>query len=111
MEQHVVQEEHQTADSDKVLLLRFGAGEAMLFRSTLLECPQLRSVRNNMELSGYSCDLAQKALVFVKPEQCPEVMKALCEEEVHPFHVIINESNEYLLEEVLSTFPCRKRPR
>merc|ERR1712118_350355 len=64
-----------------------------------------------MEQAGYSCELPEKALIFVKPEQYETTKRALLNEEVHPFHIIVTESVEYLVDEALAEIPCRRRPR
>merc|ERR1712217_803546 len=63
-----------------------------------------------MAHAGFPCELPSKAMVFVKCEQYEDVNKALIGRELHPFHIVITESFEYLLEQILQGFPSRKRP-
>eukprot|EP00405_Crypthecodinium_cohnii_P021724 CAMPEP_0206477836 /NCGR_PEP_ID=MMETSP0324_2-20121206/35671_1 /ASSEMBLY_ACC=CAM_ASM_000836 /TAXON_ID=2866 /ORGANISM="Crypthecodinium cohnii, Strain Seligo" /LENGTH=374 /DNA_ID=CAMNT_0053953979 /DNA_START=435 /DNA_END=1559 /DNA_ORIENTATION=+ len=104
--------EDMTDDApEKIHLLRFGSGDGALFRNQLLEGSEFRSVREAMEASGYNCIHPSQAIVLVKPDQFSETSIALKGHELHPFHVIITESFEYLLDEVLAGIPCRRRPR
>merc|ERR1712113_1367564 len=50
-------------------------------------------------------------MVFVRCEQYEDVSRALVGRELHPFHIVITESLEYLLDEILESFPSRRRPR
>lgn len=103
--------ENSSFVAEKVHLLRFGGGDGNLFRQALLDGPWFRRCREEMERQNCSCELPSQAFVFVKAEQCAEVMGAIDGYELHPFHVIITESLEYLLEEVLQSIPSRRRPR
>merc|ERR1712079_426091 len=44
-------------------------------------------------------------------DQYSDVSDALMTLNLHPFHLIITESLEYLVDEILAGFPCRRRPR
>lgn len=97
--------------SEKVHILRFGSGNTEDFRETLLEGPQFHPCREALESAGYACCHSSTALLFVHPNQFPDVERALDDHELHPFHVVITESLEYLLAEILEKMPCRQRPR
>ena len=96
---------------EKVHLLRFRGGDGTSFRKSLLDGPQFWPCRDDMERQGFPCELPSQALVFVKGEQCAEVMEAIVDYDLHPFHIIIAEHLEYLLDEVLQDIPSRRRPR
>lgn len=97
--------------SEKVHLLRFGGGDGHLLRSALLEGPAFRPCRDSLGAAGHSCVHPSEAIVLVRPEQFSDVSTSLADHELHPFHIVITESFEYLLEEVLLGIPCRRRPR
>merc|ERR1712187_249725 len=80
---------------EKVYLLRYGAGDVNMYREKLLQCPQLSGIRENVQQAGYTCELPEKALLFVKPEQYEATKHALLREKIHPFHIIATESVEY----------------
>eukprot|EP00747_Dinoflagellata_sp_TGD_P162218 gnl/TRDRNA2_/TRDRNA2_179575_c0_seq1.p1 gnl/TRDRNA2_/TRDRNA2_179575_c0~~gnl/TRDRNA2_/TRDRNA2_179575_c0_seq1.p1 ORF type:complete len:495 (+),score=90.08 gnl/TRDRNA2_/TRDRNA2_179575_c0_seq1:51-1535(+) len=101
---------------EKVHLLRFGTppsgGDGFeRFRERLLQGPELQPCRESLESAGHHVVSPEGALTFVKPEQYVDTRCALVGFELHPFHIIISESFEYLLEEVLSTIPYKRRPR
>merc|ERR1712050_369996 len=85
---------------EEVYLLRFRGGDGTLFREALLDGPQFRQCREEMERQGFHCVLPSQALLFVKPEQCADVMEAIADRDLHPFHIIITKHFEYLLDEV-----------
>merc|ERR1712217_443716 len=58
-----------------------------------------------------SCETPEGALVFVKPEQYQDVRRSLEMHQLHPFHIVISESLEYLLDEILTSISFKKRPR
>jgi len=97
--------------AESVHILRFGSGDGELFRQQLLNGPEFRPCRQAMESEGQSCVHPSQAIMLVKPDQYREISFALKGYELHPFHVVITESFEYLLEEVLAGIPCRRRPR
>ena len=49
--------------------------------------------------------------MVVTPEQYTTVRHALKDFELHPFHLIVAEQYDYLIEEILADFPCKRRPR
>jgi len=96
-----------------VFILRIGGGNTEGFRAKLLEpCPQLRPCIDSLDAAGLSCRHHSGALLFVYPKQFEDVSRAIAGgPRLHPFNIIIAESLEYLLEEVLAEMPCRQRPR
>lgn len=97
--------------AEKVHLLRFGSADGQIFRNALIEGPQFKPCRDALVNTGFSCLHPSGAIILVRPDQYRDVSQALIALEVHPFHVIITESLEYLLDEILSGIPCRRRPR
>jgi len=96
---------------EKVHVLRFGGGDGERLRRALLDGPEFGPVREALEKRGYPCVHSSKAVVLVKPHQYVDVDDALEAHDLHPFHIVISESLEYLLEEILAAIPCRRRPR
>jgi len=102
--------------NEKVHILRFGSPPAggdglQQFRATLLEGPHLRSCREALQDIGCSCELHGGALMFVKPEQAKDVEFALKNKDLHPYHIFVGESMEYLVDEILANFSFRTRPK
>ncbi|CAK0891182.1 unnamed protein product [Prorocentrum cordatum] len=102
--------------AEKIHILRFGSlsnpGDAVnTFRQELLHGSHLRPCRDALTENGLSFVLPQEALMVVTPEQYAEVKHALKDTELHPFHLIVAEQFEYLIEEILADFPCKRRPR
>lgn len=102
--------------AEKIYLLRFGSAPSggdgpQRFRQALLEGPALHHCRASLEVSGHSCVLPQGALIFVRPESYREVLVALSDLELHPFHVIAGEAFEHSIEEVLASFSFQQRPK
>lgn len=104
-------DDKNTTVAEEVHLLRFRGGDGYRFRQRLLEGPELRICRQVMDKGQCQYVLPSQALIFVKCEQYAEVLAALDDHELHPFHVVITRDLEYLLEEVLQSIPSRSRPR
>mmetsp|Transcript_26601 Transcript_26601/g.74295 ORF Transcript_26601/g.74295 Transcript_26601/m.74295 type:complete len:170 (+) Transcript_26601:1337-1846(+) len=49
--------------------------------------------------------------MVVTPEQYADARHALKGIELHPFHLVVAEQFDYLIEEVLADFPYKRRPR
>jgi len=96
---------------EHVYLLRVGGNNVEGLRQRLLIGPELAPCREALAAHGRSCELPEKALVFVKPWQYDAVRRSLVGVEVHYFHIIISESYEYLVEEALQNFPRRQRAK
>lgn len=101
--------------SEKVFLLRYGGGGGRGacedLRDALLAGPHFRPCRDALKLAGHTYVHPSGAIVLVKPEQFQDIQDDLECYELHPFHVVITESFECLLEELLGEIPCRRRPR
>lgn len=93
---------------EPVNILRFGGGNTEDFRKRLMLGPELRSCCQEL---GHEWHHPSGALIFVNPEQLPEVLRQLANHELHPFHLVVAQSKEYLIDEVLASMPCRKRPK
>lgn len=101
----------ESVSSENVHILRFGGGNTEHFREILLKGPQFSLCREALKNAGYTCHHQSGALVFIHYQQFHDVERALDGIELHPFHIIITETLEYLLDEILSEMPCRQRPR
>jgi len=102
--------------NEDVVCLRFGSapggGDGLKhFRAALLNGPQLSQNRIALGDAGYSCEISGGALMFVKPEQAAPVLLAVENSNLHHFHVVVSESLEYLIEEVLKAFSFQTRPK
>merc|ERR1712194_596098 len=93
---------------EKVYVLRFGSppsgGGLQRFRDMLLQSAHLKTYRDAVELTGNSCQLPGGALMFVLAEQVDSVRHALQGKTLRNYHVVVTESLEYLIDEVLATF-------
>eukprot|EP00928_Gymnodinium_smaydae_P084565 TRINITY_DN67827_c0_g1_i1.p1 TRINITY_DN67827_c0_g1~~TRINITY_DN67827_c0_g1_i1.p1 ORF type:complete len:585 (-),score=42.15 TRINITY_DN67827_c0_g1_i1:286-2040(-) len=96
---------------ESIHLLRFSKGDTERFRDALLNGSELSACRDELANAGHPCVLPSGTFIFVKPDQFEVTRRALVGWELHPFHVVIAESLEYLLDEVLSKFAYRSRPR
>mmetsp|Transcript_65302 Transcript_65302/g.142250 ORF Transcript_65302/g.142250 Transcript_65302/m.142250 type:complete len:301 (-) Transcript_65302:538-1440(-) len=109
------EETRSIEQSEQVFLLRVGGSNIEGLRQRLLTGPELAPCREALQaasdlLDGRSCELPEKALVFVNPWQYDAVRRALVGVELHYFH-IISQRFEYLLEEALQIFPHRQRAK
>mmetsp|Transcript_74881 Transcript_74881/g.229131 ORF Transcript_74881/g.229131 Transcript_74881/m.229131 type:complete len:625 (-) Transcript_74881:325-2199(-) len=96
---------------ETVFLLKIGGDNVEGLRQRLLQGPEFNPCRKALLAAPEprSCELPEKALVFVKPQQYNAVRQALVDKELRYYHIIITEGFEYLLEEALQSFPCRQR--
>lgn len=101
-------EQHEFPRQEDVYIFRFGGGNTEAFRSALLHGPELGPCR---EALNQNFQHPSGALMFVNPEQLPDVLVRLETAALHPFHVIITDSKTYLVVEVLANMPRRQRPR
>jgi len=97
--------------SERVFLLRVGGDNIEGLRQRLLTGPEFAPCRLALDAAGLSCELPEKALVFVQCWQYDATRRALIGKELHYFHIIIAESFEYLLDEALQKFPRRQRAK
>mmetsp|Transcript_81232 Transcript_81232/g.196923 ORF Transcript_81232/g.196923 Transcript_81232/m.196923 type:complete len:504 (-) Transcript_81232:69-1580(-) len=112
----ILESQDRLADPGGVVLLRFGGSssggdDTERFRAALLHGPQLRPCRDAMAMEGLSVELPEGTLIFVRPAVYRATLRAFSSHELHPFHVIIAEDLEYLVDEVLASFPRKHRPR
>jgi len=101
---------------EKINLLRIGSpsktgGGLDTFRQTLLYGKHLQRCRRDLEENGFSFVLPEQALMVVTPAQYADARHALKDIELHPFHLIVAEQFDYLIEEILAEIPCKQRPR
>jgi len=105
------------ADADGVLVIRFGSSPGggsdgwSKFRDLLLNGPHLRTCRETLERSGFSCELPGGALMFVKPEQVTRVKHATSDKKLCRYHVVVASDWETNLEDARASLPFKKRPR
>lgn len=101
---------------DRINLLRIGSppitGDSMeKFRQILVHGSHLQMCRVALEEKGLSFVLPQQALMVVTPEQYPDARHALKGLELHPYHLVVAEQFDYVIEEILADFPYKRRPR
>jgi len=98
--------------SDKVHLVSFRSGQGEQFREMLLQGKEFRQLRNALEEEGCPYELQSSGtLVLVRPDQYMQTLRALKPLSLKRYQVVIAESEEYLMEEVLQHFASRQRPR
>lgn len=101
---------------EKINLLRIGSpsksGRSLeTFRQTLLHGKHFQRLQSDLEDHGLSFVLPEQALMLVTPAQYADARRALKDIELHPFHLIVAEQFDYLIEEILADIPCKQRPR
>lgn len=98
--------------SDKVHLISFRSGQGEQFRDMLLQGNEFRQLRNALKEDGYPYELQRSGtLVLVRPDRYMQTVSALKPHSLKRYNVVIAESEEYLMEEVLQRFASRQRPR
>jgi len=98
--------------SDKVHVVSFRSGQGERFREMLLQGKEFRQLRNALKEEGYPCVLQLSGtVVLVRPDQYMQTLNSLRPHSLKRYHVVIAESEEYLMEEVLLSLACRQRPR
>jgi len=102
--------------SNQIHLLRFGSAPAggeswERFRAVLLSGPELAPCREALMQAGLSVELPQGALMFVAPEQYSDSERALKNEQIRSFHIIISADFENILNEILASKPFQQRPK
>jgi len=98
--------------SDKVHLISFRSGQGEQFRDMLLQGNEFRQLRNALKEEGYPYELLRSGtLVLVRPDQYVQTVSSLRHRSLKRYNVVIAESEEYLMEEVLQHFSSRQRPR
>merc|ERR1712008_121791 len=99
-----------TAPSERIYLLRCssapsGGGATERARKMLLNGPELHPCREALAAAGFEFLAPGGAMLAVKPQHYHDVRRALVSFELHPFHIIVAESLEYLIEETLAKLP------
>ena len=92
-------------DPNQIHVLRFGGKDTEGFRSMLLTGSQDQSMpvdpfapcRAALAQRGYSCELPDRALVFVEPDEFTAVRHALRGVKLKPYDIVISRRFEYLL--------------
>lgn len=110
--------EHLHIPAEKINLLRVGspasAGDSLeRFREALLHGPHLRACREALQKNDPPLDyvLLQGTLMIVPPEQYQQARHSLNGFELQPFNLVVAERFDYLIEEILSSFTSKRRPR
>lgn len=99
------------ADSPVVNILTYRSGKGELFRKMLLEDAEFANLRGQLRRRGLRPDLPCGALVLVDPDHYHAVLYNLAGRELKRYSLIIVESDEYLLNEVLFRLSSKQRPR
>jgi len=100
--------------SPKVYLLSFRSGQGELFRKMLLQDSEFKPLRKALEDAG--CPLVLQpsgTIVLVWPHQYLQVVNSreLRSRDLKRYEVVIAESEEYLMDDVLLRMASRQRPR
>lgn len=98
--------------SNRVHLLSFRSGKGELFRSMLLQGKEFKPLRNNLQNAGYPLVLKPSdVIVLVRPDQYLDTVHSLEHHSLKRYNVVIAESEEYLVDEVLQRMRSKGRPR
>ena len=91
---------------DDIFFLKFGRNPTIL-HNCLEEGPELKSCRDALEESGHHWNLQHGPYIFVHPSQYEQTMQFLSRDEyaLRPYHVVVAESLQHLVEESLSGIP------
>jgi len=98
-------------DLPAVNLLTYRSGKGELFRKMLLEDAEFASLRGQLGSRGMRPDLPCGALVLVHPDHYHAVLYNVAGRKLKRYNLIIVESDEYLLDEVLHRLSSKRRPR
>lgn len=103
--------EVQGSQSEKVFLLSFRSGKGELFRKMLLQDKEFKPLRMSLEAVGCPSTLRPHGtVILVKPSQYFHVMSALGHRSLKRYQLLIAESMEYLVDEVLARMSKKSRP-
>lgn len=94
--------------AEDVYLLQFSRYPEEL-RVALLEGVPLRQCRQSLEDEGYAVNLPSGAKVFVHPEQYQDVTTALEGMTLRPYHVVVSQGLEHLVQESLQHIPRQSK--
>jgi len=97
---------------DDIYLLQFNRDPAV-FHTCLEGGTSLKSCRDALEQAGHQWKLESNAKIFVHPMQYPATIQYLdiSQQRLRPYHVVVAQSLEYLVEESLSGTACRQGAR
>lgn len=104
----VWQAQDEELTTEEVYLLQFSRYPKEL-RVALLEGIPLRQCRQMMEDEGYAVNLPSGAKVFVHPGQYQDVTTALEGMALRPYHVVVSQSLEHLVQESLQQVPRQSK--
>mmetsp|Transcript_42173 Transcript_42173/g.136464 ORF Transcript_42173/g.136464 Transcript_42173/m.136464 type:complete len:344 (-) Transcript_42173:163-1194(-) len=82
-----------------------------LFRLALLEGKEFKQCRKDLVEAGLDVVLGSRAVVLVRPDQYHDALRAVAIETLKPYNVLVSESLEYLLDEVLAGMAFKQRPK
>jgi len=97
--------------SGRVYLCSFRSGQWELFRKMILQDKEFRTLRQNLGAKMPVVLHPSGALILVRPEQYFDTINALKVHTLKRYMVVVAESEEYLLEEVLARMKSKQRPR
>ena len=100
--------------SDKVFHISFRTGKGELFRKMLLNDKEFKPLSKSLRDAGYPLELPpSKTIVLVRPEQYLEVVNShtLSCRKLKRYNVVIAESEEYIMQEVLLRLAYKQTPR
>lgn len=100
--------------SNKVYLLSFRSGKGELFRKMLLHDKEFEPLRKSLKKAGYPLVLQpSESIVLVRPDQYLQTVNSqvLRSHALKRYNVVIAESEEYLMNEVLLRMASKLRPR
>jgi len=100
--------------SNAVHIISFRSGQGELFRRMLLQDKEFSPLRKSLQAAGYPLILQpSEAIVLVRPDQYLDVIDSntLHSHTLKRYMVIVAESEEYLMDEVLLRMASRQRPR
>jgi len=98
--------------SERIFLLQYDS-HPLEFWDALVGGTPLRACRHALEAAGHSCVLpVSNAKIFVDPSQWHAVMSVLLgRDDLRPYHVVVAEQFEHLVEESVLSIRCKKRPK
>jgi len=99
--------------SNKVHLVSFRSGDGKLFRTMLLKDREFRPLRKSLMDARFPMLLPSGTIVLVRPDQYLDTVNSptLQSHALKRYNVIIAESEEYLMDEVLLRMASKRRPR
>eukprot|EP00928_Gymnodinium_smaydae_P013546 TRINITY_DN14937_c0_g5_i1.p1 TRINITY_DN14937_c0_g5~~TRINITY_DN14937_c0_g5_i1.p1 ORF type:complete len:441 (-),score=51.27 TRINITY_DN14937_c0_g5_i1:210-1532(-) len=104
--------ELQGSPSEKVHLISFRSGKGELFRKMLLQDKEFKPLRTSLQEASCPLEIRpQGTIVLVKPTQYFEVVSALGRRKLKRYQLLITESVEYLMDQVLARMASKSRPR